>query len=122
MKNFWYANNKKIKDNHKAGAIGLGGTDWLGLGELTNALTQGTALCGARPLFVGSARNKWEDCNKASLILTQQQLDNQQDQINTAKDIETSKKRTTIVIVSLVSTALLIAVFLIIRTKRRKSS
>lgn len=130
MQNFWYGNNRIVNDEETYGSGGAGivlsGNDWLGLGQVFGGLSQGTEMCGARPLWAGSSRTAWEECNRSAILLYQQNAQQtaqvQSEQIKSQEDIARSKKMTIIVIVSLVSVALILTVFLIVRKKRRKAS
>jgi hypothetical protein len=116
MKNFWHSNNPIVNDETTYGfsGIGLGGSDWLGVGKIFESTSKGTELCGARPLFEGKDRDEWTKCNQQAIALLYQQ-------IKSKEEIEKRKKRTTIVIVSLVSIALITTVVLVLG-KRKKIS
>jgi len=126
MDKFFYRNNRIVNDEQTYGSGGVGinlsGSDWLGLGELFGGMSQGTVMCGARPIVGGKDRDDWEECNKNAMVIAQQQLGVQQSQIKSLEEIEKRKRITIIVIVSLVSVALITTVFLVIRRKRRKAS
>lgn len=103
--------------------INLSGSDWLGLGEWLGGVSQGTEMCGARPMFAGKDRDDWEECNKQALALYQQQAQTQgmlgMEQIKSQEEIEKKKRITIIVVVSLVLVATIVTVVLLARKRKR---
>ena len=133
MQNFWTGNNRLVNDEELYGSAGLviSGQDWLGLGQILGSASAGTEACGARPLFAGKSRRKWDKCVEDTLKLmasktaqTASQTASQAtlgiEQLKAKKEIEKQKKNTIIVVVSLVSVAVLVAIILLIR-KRKKA-
>ena len=94
--------------------IGFSGTDWLGLGNIFEGLTEGTEMCGAKPLT--GDKTAYEKCIRDSITLQAQQVQAQTSAIILA---EKRKKMVIIAVVSLVSLSILVVAIVLIRRKRR---
>jgi len=75
-----------------------------GTATLFKGATQGTAECGARPLFTGKKRDEWEQCVKDQQNINYELLKQEQ------KD-----KRTAVFFLG--SVALIIVIILVLRNK-----
>ena len=113
----------------KAGAgvgVNIGGSDWLGLGQIFGSMSQGTELCGAKPVCWSTKEGdscsvkmaRYNDCLSKSVDLMQSQVEAQTQQAKTAVDIERQKKITRIAVISLVMVAGIIVAILILRKRK----
>ena len=107
--------------------INLSGSDWLGLGEIFGSASQGTAMCGAKPNCIPTGetsscfikQRNFEACVARSLEVAELQVGAQIQQNKTASELEAKKRMTKIVVVSVISLALVVTTFLIIRSYRK---
>lgn len=110
-----------------AGAINLSGHDWLGFGQLAQALGTGTESCGNKPICISvkkgsncdKAKTAYNDCISKSVVAMQAQagasIANEQ-----RKAQEASRKRTMIIaVVSIVSIAIVVLGVVLIKRRNK---
>lgn len=90
--------------------VSLGGSDWLGLGATFGAMTQGTAMCGAKP--ISGSTEAYDTCVARSLEIQAQ------GGADAARAAE-GQRKTKLIIVALVSVTVLILGIVIIRSRRK---
>ena len=120
-----YANSKHYRPEvyeNRVGAVGIniGGTDWLGLGQLT----EGAVGCGAKPVCIALGKNSQCAKDKAAYnACVQQSMQIQQQQVAIAnqtaqRQAEQKRRNTMIAVISLVSVAVLITIMVLLKKRK----
>ena len=91
--------------------IGVGGgSDWLGIGQVFSGMSQGTEMCGSKPLT--GDKTAYETCVSRSIdVIAADQ--------NSKNVLEQQKNKNKIIIVSLISASLLILAIVLIKRRKR---
>jgi hypothetical protein len=121
---FWYGNNKAVYDPETFGSTGgivLSGSDWLGIG----ALSEGTAMCGSKPMCFGGSgsacaerKKSFQECVNRSLSIAEQQVAQGASQKASAEKIEKTKRNTIIAVTALVAVAVVLSFYFYTRRKK----
>ena len=118
----------RATDGASIGAgINISGQDWLGLGQMFGSLSQGTELCGSKPVCFSikkgsncdKKQTKYNDCLASSMNLMASQVTAQNNSNNRIADVDRQKKIIIISVVSLISLAIIIGAIFIIRKQKK---
>jgi len=127
MDNFFHK-DQELK--HGFAGISLGGSDWLGYGKVVAGLSQGTEMCGAKPVCLSALskdcrkrKDNYNKCVQTSLQLANQQVE-QNIELGTASiqnksQIEEQKKKQqiTLAIIGAVALTVIVVTVAIIKKK-----
>lgn len=120
MREFFFSNPEP-----KAGAIGIGGQDWLGLGQAIGSSSQGTQMCGSKPNCISSLsadcrkrKEQYYQCVDKSLVVASQQVAGGQ---QTAKDVEDAKRKKVITLAIIGAVTLVVIIVGVVMIKRKRN-
>lgn len=124
MKDFFFENNE---EKHGIAGFSIGGSDWLGLGQIAQAQSKGTEMCGAQPTCIGAfqgckeRQQAYADCVSRTLDLQSQQISANQTARNTQKALALEeakrKKQITYAIIGAITLSLIVVIVVV--AKRR---
>jgi hypothetical protein len=121
MDSFFYGSNKETYYGSGGVGINLSGSDWLGLGEWMGGVSEGTELCGARPMFAGKDRDKYNECVANSLAFLQGQSATQAQIAQQKLLLDAQAKKDKIKIAIIGAVALVVIVLGVAIIKRRRN-